>query len=59
VNTGFFSTQVGLFRALNGFLVQFGLPGDPAILKGYHKMGNLPDDPPWLPLGPTGREING
>ena len=44
---------------MNGFLVQFGLPGDPAVLKGYHKMGNLPDDPHWLPLGPTGREING
>jgi hypothetical protein len=39
--------------------VQFGLPGDPALLKKYHEQGNLIDDPPWLPLGPTGREING
>jgi len=59
VNSGFFSTEVGLFRALKDFLVQFGLPGDPAVLKRYHKMGNLVDDKPWLPLGPTGREING
>ena len=27
VNNGFFSTKVGLFRALKGFLVQFGLAG--------------------------------
>lgn len=27
VNSGFFSTKVGLFRALQGFLVQFGLAG--------------------------------
>ena len=50
---------MGLFRALKDFLVQFGLPGDPAVLKKYHQMGNLVDDKPWLPLGPTGREING
>eukprot|EP01032_Pedospumella_encystans_P017081 gene17081-19472_t len=59
VNSGLFSTEVGLFRALKDFLVQFGLPGDPAVLKKYHQMGNLVDDKPWLPLGPTGREING
>ena len=50
---------MGLFRALKGFLVQFGLPGDPQVLKTYHNMGNLKDDPQWLPAGPTGREING
>ena len=27
VNSGFFSTKIGLFRALKGFLVQFGLAG--------------------------------
>ncbi len=59
MNSGLFSTGVGLFRALRFFLVQFGLPGDPAVLKAYHHMGNLKDDPSWLPLGPTGREING
>ena len=59
VNTGFFATEVGLFRAMKDFLVQFGLPGDPAVLKKYHAEGNLIDDPPWLPLGPTGREMNG
>ena len=64
VTTGFFSSKVPLFRSLKNFLIQFGLAGDPAVqtnfeqnmLKGKH--GNLPDDPPWLPLGPTGREIN-
>lgn len=59
VKDGFFSTQVPLFRAMKGFLVQFGLSGDPAVQKRYHQMGNLKDDPSWLPLGPPGREING
>lgn len=59
MNDGFFASEVGLFRALKDFLVQFGLPGDPQLLKKFHAQGNLIDDPPWLPLGPTGREING
>jgi peptidyl-prolyl cis-trans isomerase A (cyclophilin A) len=58
VRSGFFSSEVGLFRALKGFLVQFGLPGYPALLAEYRKH-NLPDDPQWLPPGPPGREING
>lgn len=59
VRDNFFSTQVPMFRALKGFLIQFGLAGDPAIHKRYHSYGNLKDDPPWLPLGPPGREIDG
>ena len=59
VRSGFFSTHVGLFRALKNFLVQFGLAGDPSVQKQFHKMGSLKDDPSWLPLGPTGRKING
>lgn len=59
VRSGFFSTEVALFRAMKGFLVQFGLAGDPTVQKKFHQMGNLVDDPPWLPLGPPGREING
>lgn len=39
--------------------MQFGLAGDPQVQTRYHRMGNLVDDPPWLPLGPPGREING
>jgi peptidyl-prolyl cis-trans isomerase A (cyclophilin A) len=58
VKDDFFATEVPLFRALKGFLIQFGLAGDPAVHKRYQKLGNLPDDPPWLPLGPPGREIN-
>jgi peptidyl-prolyl cis-trans isomerase A (cyclophilin A) len=59
VKDNFFSSQVPLFRALKGFLVQFGIAGDPEIHHRYMKKGHLKDDPPWLPLGPTGREING
>jgi cyclophilin family peptidyl-prolyl cis-trans isomerase len=65
VTSGFFSSKVGLFRSLKGFLIQFGLAGDPAVQKKFEetmlkgKHGNLPDDPQWLPAGPPGREING
>jgi len=65
VKSGFFESKVALFRSLKGFLIQFGLAGDPQVQTGFEsnmlkgKHGNLPDDPPWLPLGPTGREING
>lgn len=59
VKNGFFSTKVGLFRALKNFLVQFGLAGDPAVHTKYNKLGNLKDDPQWLPAGPPGRVING
>lgn len=59
VKTEFFSTKVGLFRALKGFIIQFGLAGDPSIHEAWNKKGHLPDDPSWLPLGPPGREING
>jgi hypothetical protein len=51
VKDNFFSTNIALFRALKGFLVQFGLSGDPKVQHRYHTYGNLPDDPSWLPLG--------
>jgi hypothetical protein len=44
---------------MKDFLVQFGLAGDPEVQRRYHKLGNLQDDPSWLPLGPPGRQING
>lgn len=59
VKDQFFSTNVPLFRALKGFLVQFGISGDPKVHKKYMKLGHLKDDPQWLPPGPPGREING
>lgn len=59
VESGFFSSKVPLFRALKGFLVQFGLAGDPSVQEVFDKKGNLVDDPSWLPLGPTGRIVNG
>ncbi len=44
--------------------MQFGLAGDPKIQTAFESTmggtrGFLVDDPPWLPLGPSGREING
>jgi cyclophilin family peptidyl-prolyl cis-trans isomerase len=63
VNQKFFSSKVGMFRALKNFLVQFGLSGDPAVQSAFEHSaggrGNLEDDPNWLPEGPPGREING
>ncbi|KAJ1432710.1 hypothetical protein B484DRAFT_327133 [Ochromonadaceae sp. CCMP2298] len=58
VRSGFFGTEVGLFRALKGFLVQFGLAGVPLVQKEYRKM-RMVDDPQWLPPGPHNRQING
>ena len=60
VESKFFSSKVPLFRALKGFLVQFGLSGDPAVQRSFEKMhmkgrGGLLDDPQWLPQGPPGR----
>jgi len=59
VTTKFFSTKIGLFRALKGFLIQFGLSGDPTVQAEWHKKGHLIDDPSWLPLGPDFREVKG
>ncbi len=59
VKSKFFSSHVPLFRSLKGFLVQFGLAGDPAVQTIFDRKGNLQDDPPWLPLGPSGRVVNG
>eukprot|EP01041_Mallomonas_annulata_P007709 gene7709-15776_t len=64
VKSDFFSSEVPLFRALNGFLVQFGLAGNVTVQNNFEKKmgkgrGFLEDDPHWLPLGPPGREING
>ena len=63
VENGFFSSEVAFFRALAGFLVQFGIAGDPKVQAKFDEShggrGGLPDDPQWLPPGPPGREING
>jgi peptidyl-prolyl cis-trans isomerase A (cyclophilin A) len=64
IKFGFFDQKVALFRALKGFLVQFGLAGVPSEQVRYERdmldgKGNLPDDPQWLPPGPPGRIIAG
>ena len=63
VENGFFNSEVAFFRALAGFLVQFGIAGDPKVQAKFDEShggrGGLPDDPQWLPPGPPGREING
>jgi hypothetical protein len=62
VQDNFFSDPVegvGLFRAIKDFLIQFGLSGNTSIQTKWDDKGWLIDDKPWLPLGPTGRKING
>jgi cyclophilin family peptidyl-prolyl cis-trans isomerase len=66
VRTKFFSSEVGLFRAIENFLIQFGLAGDPEVQRKYERDAsggdpylNLQDDPQWLPRGPPGRNIEG
>jgi peptidyl-prolyl cis-trans isomerase A (cyclophilin A) len=54
VQDGYFSAQVPFMRCLRNFLCQFGLSGIPAITKKYLK--TIPDDPMWLPTGPSHRE---
>ena len=39
VTSGFFSSRVPLFRALQGFLVQFGLAGDPQVQRKFDMKG--------------------
>lgn len=50
---------VGLFRSIKDFLIQFGLSGNTTIQTIWDNKGWLKDDLNWLPLGPTGRKING
>lgn len=41
VESNFFETQVALFRAIKGWLVQFGISGDPAVTKEWRRHGNI------------------
>jgi len=61
VKDNFFSSKVPLFRALKGFLIQFGLSSDPKTQVNFEHnhlsgKGGLKDDPQWLPAGPPGRK---
>lgn len=43
-------------RCVRNFLCQFGLAGDPSYNAEYKgKKNSLPDDPNWLPEGPSHR----
>ena len=37
VQEGFFSSKVALFRAIKGFLIQFGLSGSPTVQRSFEK----------------------
>ena len=50
VRTGFFSSRVGLFRAVKNFLCQTGVPGDPSLHQQWRQKGRIKDDPQWLNL---------
>jgi len=43
--------QIGLFRAVENFMVQFGLSGDPAVSEFWARRA-IPDDTQWMPKGP-------
>mmetsp|Transcript_76519 Transcript_76519/g.153634 ORF Transcript_76519/g.153634 Transcript_76519/m.153634 type:complete len:420 (+) Transcript_76519:74-1333(+) len=53
VDARLFTTKVALHRAVKGFIIQFGTPGDPAwSAKHKGEFPSIKDDPQWLPLGP-------
>jgi peptidyl-prolyl cis-trans isomerase A (cyclophilin A) len=54
VQSGYFDTGVPLMRCVADFLCQFGLNGNPTAMKPFK--ATLPDDPNWLPEGPTHRK---
>jgi cyclophilin family peptidyl-prolyl cis-trans isomerase len=54
VTSGYFDTGVPLMRCIKGFLCQFGLNADNSKKEQFRE--SIPDDPNWLPEGPTGRK---
>ena len=55
VSDKYFDTTVPLMRCIPNFICQFGLNGIPTAMKPYIGKNTLPDDPNWLPEGPTHR----
>lgn len=54
VDAGLFSTMVALHRAVKGFIIQFGTPGDPNwTAKHKGEFPSLKDDKQWMPIGPS------
>jgi len=59
VESGFFNTQVALFRAVRNFLCQTGISGDPAVHKLWVEKGKINDDPQWLDQSVRGQMKRG
>lgn len=47
-----FFTDQPLYRAVDDFLIQFGVSGDPKVQQKWRKAGTIKDDPP-----PNGKKI--
>ncbi len=54
VKDKYFDSTVPLMRCIKGFLCQFGLNSDHTLTKKFEK--SIPDDPNWLPEGPSHRQ---
>lgn len=54
VKDKYFDSTVPLMRCIKGFLCQFGLNSDHERSKKFRE--SIPDDPNWLPEGPTHRQ---
>jgi len=48
VESGFFESRVGLFRAVENFICQTGIAGDPGVQRRWQSP--LRDDPQWLDM---------
>jgi cyclophilin family peptidyl-prolyl cis-trans isomerase len=54
VTLGYFNAGVPMMRCVKDFLCQFGLSASPERKRDFD--ATIPDDPNWLPEGPTRRE---
>jgi cyclophilin family peptidyl-prolyl cis-trans isomerase len=54
VKSGYFSSTVPLMRCIKRFICQFGLNGSHMLNKKWRQ--GIPDDPNWLPEGPSHRK---
>jgi peptidyl-prolyl cis-trans isomerase A (cyclophilin A) len=45
IQVGYFESDIAIFRAVDGFMFQFGIHGDPAVNSAWSN-STMPDDPP-------------